>query len=65
MDLVHPMDSVHRRPLALEPNSGGAMNTGKEKPAIVVEPAEDPIRTSEPVTAPEPEKTPAKEPTPA
>jgi hypothetical protein len=49
----------------LEPNSGGAMNTGKEKPAIVVEPAEDPIRTSEPVTAPEPEKTPAKEPTPA
>jgi hypothetical protein len=40
------------------------MNTGKEKPAIVVEPAEDPIKTTEPVTAPEPE-TPAKEPTPA
>jgi hypothetical protein len=41
------------------------MNTGKEKPAIVVEPVEDPIKTTEPVTAPEPEKTPAKEPTPA
>lgn len=41
------------------------MNTGKEKPAIVVEPAEDPIRTSEPVRAPEPAETPAKEPIPA
>jgi hypothetical protein len=41
------------------------MNTGKEKPAIVVEPAEDPIRTSEPVPSREPVETPAKEPTPA
>ena len=41
------------------------MNTGKEKPAIVVEPAEDPVRTSEPVRSPEPEETPVKEPTPA
>jgi hypothetical protein len=41
------------------------MNTGKEKPAIVVEPAEDPIRTSEPLPVPKPEKIPAKEPTPA
>jgi len=41
------------------------MNTGKEKPAIVVEPAEDPIRTSEPVRSPEPVETPAKEPIPA
>jgi hypothetical protein len=44
---------------------GEPMNTGKEKPAIVVEPAEDPIRTPEPVRPPEPEKTPEKEPTPA
>ena len=41
------------------------MNTGKEKPAIVVEPAEDPIRTSEPISVPEPVETPAKEPIPA
>jgi hypothetical protein len=41
------------------------MNTGKEKPAIVVEPAEDPVRTSEPVRSPEPVETPAKEPIPA
>lgn len=41
------------------------MNTGKEKPAILVEPAEDPIRTPKPVRQPEPEKRPEKEPTPA
>jgi hypothetical protein len=41
------------------------MNTGKEKPAIVVEPAEDPIRTPEPVPSPEPVEKPAKEPIPA
>jgi len=47
------------------PIQGEPMNTGKEKPAIVVEPAEDPIRAPEPVRTPEPEKAPAKEPTPA
>lgn len=41
------------------------MNTGKEKPAIVVEPAEDPIRPPEPVRTPEPAESPAKEPSPA
>jgi hypothetical protein len=46
------------------PPQGEPMNTGKEKPAIVVEPAEEPIRT-EPVRTPEPTETPAQEPTPA
>jgi hypothetical protein len=65
MDSVHPIDSVHEDAVGSSPIQGERMNTGKERPAIVVEPAEDPIRTAEPVTAPEPEKTPAKEPTPA
>jgi hypothetical protein len=65
MDSVHPMDSVHEQPESSNPIQGERMNTGKEKPAIVVEPAEDPIRTSEPVPSPEPVETPAKEPTPA
>jgi hypothetical protein len=60
------MDGVHPAIRSSSPIQGEQeMNTGKEKPAIVVEPAEDPIRTSEPLPAPKPEKTPAKEPTPA
>jgi len=57
--------SAPKQPVSSSPIQGERMNTGKEKPAIVVEPAEDPIRTSEPVRTPEPEKSPSKEPTPA
>jgi hypothetical protein len=53
------------QPVSSNPIQGERMNTGKEKPAIVVEPAEDPIRTSEPISVPEPAEIPVKEPTPA
>jgi hypothetical protein len=53
------------QPVSSDPIQGERMNTGKEEPAIVVEPAEDPIRTSEPVRSPEPVEKPAKEPIPA
>jgi hypothetical protein len=59
------MEAVHPAPDHSIPLQGEPMNTGKEKPAIVVEPAEDPIRTPEPVRTPEPAETPSKEPTPA
>ncbi len=35
------------------------MNTGKEEPAIVIEPAENPIRQPEPIPAPVPDPVPA------
>ena len=54
-----------QQPVSSNPIQGERMNTGKEKPAIVVEPAEDPIRTSEPISVPEPAEIPVKEPTPA
>jgi hypothetical protein len=41
------------------------MNTGKEEPAIVVEPVEEPAVTPVEQPAPVPEKAPEHEPTPA